>query len=173
MARRHAVVRGRISGHKRSTAWTASSIPQGVNALASGATAFDQQLVSTTAFPNQETTLVRTRGNIFVQSDQVAAREEVFGALGFAVVKDPAAAVGGASLPGPLTEAQDDIWFVWEPWSAMRNADVDETPWSMNFDSKGQRKFVNGETIVVMMENSASGFGIEYEINFRMLFMLA
>ena len=169
------VVRGRIrgGGNRRKTAWIASSIPVGVNALASGATSFDQQFVASTAFPNSEVTVVRTRGQLYVQSDQVAAREECFGAMGMIMVRDPAAAVGGASLPGPLTEAFDDGWFVWEPWACSKSSgDGDALVHAASFDSKAQRKFRGGDTIVVMVENSASGFGVEFELNFRMLMML-
>ena len=163
--------RGRAAP-RRKTTWVRSTLPAGVNALASGTTAFDQQLVSLTSFGFDEVTLVRTRGYLFVQSDQVAAREEAFGALGMCVVKDPAAAVGGTSLPGPLTEMGDDIWFLWQPWACDHDT-LGNQAYSMVFDSKAQRKFVPGETIVVQMENSASGFGVEYELWFRMLFMLS
>jgi len=159
-------------GQRRKTTWIASTIPAGVNALASGVTAFDQQLVCGTAFGNEEVTIVRTRGRLFVQSDQVAAREECFGALGFAIVTDPAAAVGGTSLPGPLTEASSDFWYVWVPWACDHDT-LSNNPYNAEFDSKAQRKFVPGETIVTMMENSASGFGVEYELNFRELFKLS
>ena len=159
-------------GSRRQTTWIASTSPAGVTALASGATSFDQQLVCGTVFGNEEVTVVRTRGHLFVQSDQVAAREEAFGALGFAIVTDPAAAVGGTSLPGPLTEADSDFWYVWIPWACDHDT-LGNQPFSQMFDSKAQRKFVPGESIVTLIENSASGFGIEYELNFRELFKLA
>ncbi len=50
-------------------------------------------------------TIVRTRGLLIVQSDQVAATEQPFGALGLSVVTDQASAIGISAVPTPITDA--------------------------------------------------------------------
>jgi len=42
----------------------------------------------------------------------------------------------------------------------------------MPFDSKGQRKLADGDTLVALIQNSASGFGVEFEMFWRELVML-
>ncbi len=61
----------------------------------------------------------RTRGWFWVASDQVSAMEYVAVAFGMAVVTDAALAAGAASIPGPSTDLNDDVWFVWETVMAL------------------------------------------------------
>jgi len=168
--RRSGVIRsaGFNQSQRRKTEWVASSVPAGVNALANNTIAFDQQ-----SDINEPQTLIRTRGYLFVQSDQTAAREEAFGAFGIAVVKTPAAAIGVTALPSPLDEMGDDVWYVWVPWACTgQPTGFSETVFSMPFDSKGQRKLADGDTLVALIQNSASGFGVEFEMFWRELVML-
>ncbi len=168
--RRSGVIRsaGFNQSQRRKTEWVASSVPVGVNSLASNTIQFDQQ-----SDISEPQTLIRTRGYLYVQSDQAAAREECFGAFGIAVVKTPAAAIGVTALPAPLDEMGDDMWYVWVPWACSKSAaDGDASNYSMAFDSKGQRKLADGDTLVALIQNSASGFGIEFELFWRELVML-
>ena len=87
-------------------------------------------------------TIRRTRGLISVASDQSGAVEGQLGAIGFVVVSDLAAAAGAASIPGPVTDAADDGWFVWEPivqFSSIVGAAAGRGA-SYPFDSKAMRK---------------------------------
>ncbi len=156
-----------FDSNRRKTAWSGSTVPAGVTALASGAATFDQQADVLEPF-----TIVRTRGLLYIQSDQVAAREEAFGAMGIGVVTQAAASIGVTAVPTPLTEISDDLFFVWVPWACDHDT-LGNNPYMAPFDSKSQRKVNEGDTVVVTLENSASGFGVEYEVFFRMLFMFA
>ena len=70
----------------------------------------------TLAGVNAGVTVRRTRGEYSIISDQTGADEDQLGAWGMVVVNDIAVAAGVASLPGPVTDLDDDGWFVWEPF---------------------------------------------------------
>ena len=174
---------GRLSpgrqGPRRSTEWGASADVTAVTALGGATTIIAQTftggiLQTAGLLPS---TVVRVRGELYVQSDQAAVAERPFGALGFAVVSDEAAVAGAASVPGPITNAQSEKFFVWQPWQAaavVDSANVAIQPMErFEFDSKAMRKIQNGDAIVVMMENGAlAGIGAQFILQFRLLFKL-
>jgi len=169
LIQRSGVIRGRV-GPKRKTDWIASAISPGMTALASGAAVIQQSFAS----GGEPFTVVRTRGLFVAKSDQVAASEEPNGAFGMEIVSSPALAAGVASVPTPLTEQPSELWFVWEAYQAVVDvaAGAGQVLSVVRFDSKAQRKVQSGEQIIVVIENSASGFGIVFSMSFRMLLML-
>ena len=164
---RQAVVRG----SRRATQWLGSADQTDRTGLAAATAIFDQ-------FFNfgEDATIVRTRGSLWVSTDQSANNEEPFGALGFSVVTDQAAAAGVASLPTPITDEASDNWFLWIPWMAgLRVADATGimNPWvEYKFDSKAMRKVDDGDNVVVMLENASAADGALFIIKFRMLVKL-
>ncbi len=101
-------------------------------------------------------TIIRSRGVIHVESDQIAASEATVGALGMIVVQDEATAAGIASIPGPLTEV-DAQFFVYEPFvNVLEFGDITGfvepagTFWS--YDSKAMRKVALTEDLAVTAE---------------------
>jgi len=158
---------------RRKTFWIASSDSTGVQTLAAASAVLDQvQDWSDLLGPS---TIVRTRGSLWVASDIVNATEQPFGALGMAVVRTAASDAGVASVPTPITDEEDDSWFVWKPWLA--SSTVSGTPATFvanrferyDFDSKAMRKISDGDTIAVVLENAEAGDGAIYVIKFRML----
>ncbi len=120
--------------------------------------------------PGINETVRRTLGNVFVQSDQQAASETWRGALGFCIVSDAAAAAGAASIPGPVTEASDDIWFVWVPFAGSvlfsSAVGVFLGGFQFPFDSRAMRRAQEGQTIAVMVENpGTTGFSINVNLS--------
>jgi len=119
----------------------------------------------------------RTRGMWIVNSDQQSTYEDGFAALGFVVVNDLAGAAGAASIPGPVTDADDDGWFVWEPMIALvgggttgGGAGAAFSPvQGARFDSKAMRRIPEGFEIAVMVENASAVFSIEVAVAFSML----
>ncbi len=106
-------------------------------------------------------TVRRTRGAICVISDQFAEPEAQFGALGMVVVSDIAIVAGAASIPGPVTEAQDDGWYVWQPFLAGNasngvNPDHKNPQQYFEWDSKAMRRIEEGFGVAVMIENASS-----------------
>jgi len=121
-------------------------------------------------------TIVRTRGTLWVKSDQEAATESPLGAFGMAVVRDEAVAIGVTAIPLPETDSDSDAWFLWMPWaySIVRSATGLSTDAMAryDFDSKAMRKVDDADTAVVVMQNSAATHGVNFVTLFRMLVKL-
>ena len=105
----------------------------------------------------------RTRGQVLVLSDQASVVEQQNGAFGMVVVTDLAAAAGAASIPGPVTDANDDGWFVWVPTLQATGGLIGGAPsvgvpqWPHLFDSKAMRRVEEGFVIAVMFEGLSQG----------------
>ncbi len=117
-----------------------------------------------------EETIVRTRGIMSVASDQTAAVEDQRGALGFIRVTDRARVAGAASIPGPITDGDDDGWMVWVPFAQKSVVNVTAPP-SMQYmiDSKAQRIVREGQEIAVMVENGDGVTGLTVALQLRVL----
>jgi len=168
--RGHQVVRG----PRRATEWISSADATGLTSLAASGTVLDQSLTSANLASITPFTVVRTRGSLWVRSDQVAGTEEPFGALGFQIVNDNAATAGVASLDTPITNEGSDGFFVHQFWQAgfiFADATGFAAPgWSRyDFDSKAMRKVESQDAIVVTLENASAGAGAAYILKFRML----
>jgi len=166
--RRSRVIGVRNAG--RATNWVASFDDTSFTAIAASGAVLDQSFVIT-----EDTTIVRTRGSLWVSSDQVAAAEEPFGALGMAVATDQATAIGVTALPTPITDEGSDNFFLWMPWLASVNiataASIANNPYMRyDFDSKAMRKANSGDNVVVTLENASGAHGVRYILKFRMLF---
>ena len=120
-------------------------------------------------------TVTRTRGIIQWQSDQAAASEYSFGALGCIVVSDQAVAAGVASIPEPLLNT-DAPFFVWEPFGDSflfgdGTGFQGNALYTQPVDSKAMRKVQNNEDVAFTVENG-SGFGAIFTMTARMLVKL-
>jgi len=114
-------------------------------------------------------TIRRTRGQIFVGSDQGATFESQVGALGIMKVNDVALAAGAASIPGPVTEAPDDGWFMWQPTTSQGDngtGGLSNTGVMYQFDSKAMRTIEQGFGLAVMFENGSATDGLR--LNFAL-----
>ena len=120
-------------------------------------------------------TVRRTRGRIYVGSDQSGAIEQQFFAFGMMVVNDLALAAGAASIPGPGTDASDDGWFVWEPWvmSQSNATGVAGPEVVLNFDSKAMRRVEEGYGVALMVENLSATFGLRVALGLSLLSSLS
>ena len=121
-------------------------------------------------------TLVRTRG-AFVLEMLVSggATNEVTGAVGMIVVSSDAFAAGIASLPGPLTDIEND-WFVYEPFALGTEAtnppaDSRVSHVQRQFDSRGMRKLKFGDVLVMVIEvvqsDATTGIVLRLASHFR------
>ena len=164
---------GRVGGGtRRQTLWLASTAETGVSGLAANTIVFDQSL-TTAEKARRPFTVVRTRGRLWVQSDQASGNEEPLGALGFAVVSDQAVTIGVTALPAPILDQASDLWFVWEPWAASVKvataASIMQGFSEYAIDSKAMRKVEEGQDIVVMLQNNSAAHGMQYILEFRLL----
>ena len=173
----------RSSGRpRRGTIWIASADVTAKIGLAAATSVLDQSVSAATlsSFGAAAGTVTRTRGDLWVVSDQTVATEEPFGALGMAVVSDQARAAGIASMPTPITNEDSDLFFVHQFWQAgFVFNQIDATGvqlgnyWShYSFDSKAMRKLNDDQAIVVTMENAEATNGVRYILKFRMLIKL-
>ncbi len=162
----------RRQGPRRATEWSASADVTGLTTLSAGGSLLDQSFTQAILADVVPATITRTVGFVTVRSDQIVAAEPLFGAVGFAVVSEQARAVGVTALPTPITEEPSDLWFAYQYFTGFGGT-VHGAPLStFHFDSRAQRKVVDGEAIVVMIESAVAGFAMEYAIKFRMLFKL-
>ncbi len=120
--------------------------------------------------PGINETVRRTRGILTISSDQSGATEDQIGAMGMIVVTNAARVAGAASIPGPGTDASDDGWFVWQPFSQkglLAGSGVQSLIYE--FDSKAMRRVEEGFEVVVMIENNHATNGLVFSTNFSLL----
>ena len=165
MARR-TFVRG---GSWRATVWIASTVETALTTLAATASVLDQTFTFA-----EDATIIRTRGSLFVRSDQISATEAVAGALGMAVVTEQAAAIGVTAVPTPITDQESENWFLWQPWAysfvvTTAVGTLGSSFAQFDFDSKAMRKVNKDDSVAVVLENSFTTFGVEFFLTFRML----
>ena len=123
-------------------------------------------------------TVRRTFGLVNWRSDQVAADESPMGAFGMCVVSEDAFAAGVASLPGPFTDANSDLWFVHQYlFSAVEftSAAGFESAAGRQYpiSSKAMRKFTVEERVVLVIENGHPTFAAFQYLMIRLLTLVA
>ncbi len=164
--------RGR--GPRRSTEWFASADVTAVATLAAGSKVLDQSL-TTAELAKLPFTVVRVRGEVLVISDQIAGAEEQLLGIGFGVFSDTAVAAGVASLPDPITNESDDLWFVHKFVfnTILGTSNIQGNIGGVQmFDSKAMRKVEEGSDIAVVLANGSASFGLEFWLKFRLLVKL-
>ncbi len=72
-------------------------------------------------------------------------------------------------MPGPVTDASDDGWFVWEPfWQRGADSIAATNPQYM-FDSKAMRTVQEGFQIAVIVENASAAHVCEFGMGMSLL----
>jgi len=151
------IIRGGV--RKRETVWF-------------GGTAFNQSLATTTsvalvlslnaaALAFRPFTVIRTRGLVRVNSDQVGATEDYGASFGMAVVSEQAVAIGVTAVPTPTVDSSSDLWYVYEfligQFQFLTSAGVFESGVERIIDSKAMRKVEDGQDLVGVVEGPGSG----------------
>ena len=160
------------SGIRRSTEWGTFAQTAAVTVPAAS-----DVLVATfpaaTLAPVTPGTIVRVRGTVLWNSDQVAANEVQFGAFAIGVVGDPAATAGVASVPVPSVVGWgDDLFFMTMALQNIGASGITVTRQNIlaiEFDSKAMRKINDGEALAVTASNWGAT-GAEIAVSFRILF---
>jgi len=173
LARRRGFVgSARRQGPRRLTEWGGSADVTTSTVLAAATAVLDQSFSQAILSEIVPATIVRVRGELWVASDQASASEEPFGALGFAVVQQPANAAGVGSIPTPIAEELDDVWFVYQAFQTYFATGQGVVWQRYSFESKAMRKLEDGDAIVIVLENAHATMGLEYILKFRTLFKL-
>ena len=107
MARRQFARGAAAISQKRLTSWFQFQ-PIRVTGAAGGTIMFS---LNAAALALRPFTIVRSRFEVGIISDQTAATEDQLGAIGMAVVSDQAVAVGVTAVPTPITDMGSDLWF--------------------------------------------------------------
>ena len=158
---------------RRDTVWF--QFPFVETTLAASATASLSYLLNAAALELRPFTVVRSRFNWFVRSDQSAATELYIGNFGFCVISDQAAAVGVAAVPTPATDLGSDLWFMLDQWIGnftLVGTDVTTEVRSSKIDSKAMRKVDIGQDIAGVIEAGIGGSGVTIGTVGRMLVKL-
>ena len=161
-------------GPRRATEWLGSADVTGFTALAAGAAVLDQSLTGAQVAIISPFTITRTVGMLAVTSDQVAATEQYFGAIGGAVVEERARAAGVGSLPIPIGDESSDSWFLFKHYAGeikfASGVGIDGASVRIfEFDSRAQRKVEEGQAIIWTLENASANNSFLYLLKFRML----
>ena len=167
--------RGVVRAQRRLTTWIQSADQTFFN-NATGAKTINQSFAMDGSVLAPDATFVRVRGVLTIAPQTAAADLDFAGALGFGIVSDQAFGIGITAVPGPVTDASWDGWFVWMPFSyrlEVVGAPTDTLILLKDFiiDSKAMRKIHGNETLVVMTESVSGAFTAS--VQFRMLAKLA
>ncbi len=158
----------------RETRWGATSVVQGTPMAAS--TAILLTSLGATVLAMRPLTIVRTRGVILGRSDQSAASEDYSFGYGHAVVSEQAVAIGVTAVPTPMTDADSDLWFVYESVIGQLifsdATGIFEAGQRVAFDSKAMRKVEDGQDAISVVETSSLSAGAIIQVQFRCLFKL-
>ncbi len=101
-------------------------------------------------------TILRSRGMLFLRGNPDAAGDDDVVGLGLIVVQSAAAAVGGASIPGPINDGDADwFWHQFVPLNSFGSAADDEAIGLNKYveiDSKAMRKVPRDQTVILVGE---------------------
>ena len=161
---------------RRETRWLAGLSTNTVAAAASTASLLTS--LNAAALALRPFTVVRTRGYIYIRSDQNAVSETYEMAYGEAVVSEQASAIGVTAIPTPTTDDGSDLWFVYErrggevAFSTAASVNSLQGIQPFSFDSKAMRKVDDGSDIVTVQESSALSAGVQLLVYSRSLIKL-
>jgi len=122
-------------------------------------------------------TIRRMRISLMWSSDSLAATEFPIGALGAAVFNDTSIAAGVASLPDPMTDLEDDIWFLYQGlhsrFSFLNASGTNSDAGTVyEIDSKAMRHLPDGRSIGVIVA-TGDAQGAQVQVIVRAYFTLA
>jgi len=170
MARRHAP--GRIvRSTRRETVWLQFAQTRTAVDVSTAVLVFT---LNAAALALRPFTIIRTRFELLMSSDQIAATENQNAAFGAAIVSDQAAAIGVTAVPTPVTDLGSDLWFVIQQMN-QRIVFGDATGFDSRageryeVDSKAMRRCDVGQDMAVVLEASSISAGTTIVIGGRML----
>ncbi len=129
-----------------------------------GAETTTQRVLATIAQTLAPTTWLRVRGQMFTFAVPDAANDNDILAVGLIKVSTDAATVGGASVPGPMSDPEDDwIWHQYIPLIGSALTAWDPAGIGINvyteIDSKAMRVFGPNDTIAMIAQLLTGEFG--------------
>ena len=165
------VLRG--GSQRRETLWI--GIVPSSNTLAAAGTAVLSHALNAAALALRPFTVVRSRLEWKVDSDQSGASEAYMCHIGVSIVSDQAVAVGVTAVPTPSTDVQSDMFLLYGLWmgtfqlvgtSIMSEVD------SKTLDSKAMRKVEDGQDLIITQEAGPIDSGLNVRVGGRFLVKL-
>ncbi len=143
---------------RRETEWLA--INPVTSALAAGGEALTHSL-DAVALAMRPFTIVRTRGILLLESDQLVATEVQVVAMAMAVVSEQAAAIGITAVPSPQVDRDSDLFFVYEDFVNnfifASGVGFIGNNLGVKYDSKAMRKVNGDQDLVVVLASAGAG----------------
>ena len=174
MARRPAVFRGGRAV-KRDSLWI--PFAPSIFAVAGGGTKLALFSLNAAALALRPFTVVCSRWQIGMRSDQTSAAEDQLLGFGAIVVQDTAAALGITALPGPIANAGNDFFtyeLLYGRFGFVTGVGFEAGGLAVNrpADSKAMRKVDFGQDIVLVAESTGVSDGSQLIIGGRILVKL-
>ncbi len=158
-ARRSFVRQGR---QRRETLWVGGTTVR--TTIATASTAVIQTSLNAAALALRPFTIIRVRGVMRLETDQLANSEFQDAKWGMAVVSDQAVLIGVTAVPTPDTDNTSDLWFAYE---AMLNDFKVSSAIGLLvvgseriIDSKAMRKVEDGQDLVSVIETGPASNGV-------------
>jgi len=175
MARSNQVVRRSFRGPRRETKWI--EIAPTVTKLSTASTAAIFTGLSATDLALRPFTIIRTRVNLHIASDQEINDELQNAAFGIAIVSDQALAIGVTAVPTPFTDIGSDLWFAHQIMTSrflLGTAVGFSGDFGMekDLDSKAMRKVEEGQDVSISIETSSISAGCDFVKSGRLLIKL-
>ena len=122
-------------------------------------------------------TIVRSRFQYGLRSDQTGAVEDQFVGVGQVVVQDTASAIGITALPTPITDGGSDFYsyeLLYGRFTFVTGIGFDPQGLAVNreIDSKAMRKVDFGQDIVITAETTGTSEGVQLIVGGRILVKL-
>ncbi len=156
-------------GQRRESVWIGFGLTAVSQAAVGG---FITHALNAAALAERPFTIVRSRWELYIFSDQTGATESQLGAFGIAVVSDQAVAIGVTAVPTPVTDISSDLWFVHQILlNSMSGGTAQQMQVGTRYtvDSKAMRKVEDGQDIVPVIELDAAGNGFTVLLGGRIL----
>ena len=149
------------SGARPNRAWSGLQL----NAINLVAPTNIQVLATGTPVPaGVDHTILRTRGHFTFFGNTAGGL--MVGALGMIVTTDAVT----TQVPGPIVDADNDGWFVYEPFAfAMGISPVNTDNAVIKFDSRAKRIVPDGYHILVVLETTNTSTGVDISMVMRCL----
>ena len=160
-----------VVSSKRQSTWLELQPAITVHAATTGTILFS---LTTAELALRPFTIVRTRLQVGIISDQAAASEDQVAGLGIAVVSEQAQAVGVTAVPLLIDDMESDLWlmhqlvyntFLFADGTGFQDGGLQQYA----IDSKAMRKVDIGQDVIVVAQRGGAGSGLNLFVGGRIL----
>ncbi len=152
------LIRG--GSRRRETLWLGGTVFR--QTLAAVTSVALVQVLNAAALALRPFTIVRTRGQLNVHSDQSGASQSYGASYGDAVVSEQASTIGVTAVPTPTVDSSSDLWSTYEMMISefvfgSAASFIAAAGITRIIDSKAMRKVEDGQDLVAVVEGPGAG----------------